>query len=284
MGRVRLIVAAAALAAATATVGLVLLTRDAPEQRVEAEPPPLFLELGERDDAEARALRRAAGLYDDGRLEAARAIFDRYDSPEARVGSAYARWPDSFEPLEDEETAVGRLHLGIALAATGAERKSREELDEVEAIAPDTPYAVRADDFLHPRTVPGLPFFLPSREPSRELRRALDLQRQGRPLSARRAFDAAAAGSDDPELLTAAAVGWFDKDEPELAFSRLGPLTRRFPQAQTVRFHLGLLLLWLAQVDAARPQLDRARALDPASPLGRQAGELLDRLGDGGTS
>ena len=284
MGRVRLIVAAAALAAAAATVGLVLLTRDAPEQRVEAEPPPLFLELGERDDAEARALRRAAGLYDDGRLEAARAIFDRYDSPEARVGSAYARWPDSFEPLEDEETAVGRLHLGIALAATGAERESREELDEVEAIAPDTPYAVRADDFLHPRTVPGLPFFLPSREPSRELRRALDLQRQGRPLSARRAFDAAAAGSDDPELLTAAAVGWFDKDEPELAFSRLGPLTRRFPQAQTVRFHLGLLLLWLAQVDAARPQLDRARALDPASPLGRQAGELLDRLGDGGTS
>jgi tetratricopeptide (TPR) repeat protein len=285
LGRVRLIVAAAALAAAATTVGLVLLTRDAPEARVDAEPPPLFLELGDRDDAEARALRRAGGLYDDGRLEAARAIFDRYDSPEARVGSAYARWPDSFERLEDvEDTAVGRLHLGIALAATGAERDSREELDEVERIAPDTPYAVRADDFLHPRTVPGLPFFLPSREATPALRKALDFQRLGRPLSARRAFDAAAAGSDDPELLTAAAVGRFDKDEPEAAFGRLGPLTRRFPKAQTVRFHLGLLLLWLAEVDAARPQLERARALDPASPLGRQAGELLERLGDGGTS
>lgn len=285
MGRVRLIVASVALAAAAATVGAVLLTRDPPEEQVDAEPPPLFLELGTRTDAEARALRRAGRLYDRGRLDAARALFERYDSPEAQVGAAYASWPDgTLDRLRElDETGVSQLHLGVALAALGRDREALEALDRVDRIAPDTAYAVRSDDFSHPRTVPGLPFFVPSRPPTPLLRRALELHRLGRPLSARRAFEAAARGSDDPELLTAEAVGRFDKDQPEAAFSRLGPLTRRFPRAQTVRFHLGLLLLWLAQVEEARPQLERARALDPASRLGREADRFLDRLGAGGT-
>ena len=50
-----------------------------------------------------------------------------------------------------------------------------------------------------------------------------------------------------PDAQVAAAVVRFDKTRPVLAFSRLGPLTRRFPHASTVRFHLGLLLLWLAR-------------------------------------
>jgi tetratricopeptide (TPR) repeat protein len=282
LGRVRLIVAAAALAAAVATVGAVLVTREQPQPRSDAEPPPLFLELARRTGAEARALRRAAGLYERGRLEAARAIFDRYSSPEARVGAAFARWPDeTLDRLRGlDESGVAQLHLGIALAALGRDAEARAELDRVDRIAPDSTYAIRSDDFFYPRTVPGLPFFVPSREPSSALRRGLELQRLGKPLSARRAFDAAARRSPrDPETLTAQAVAWFDKDEPERAVARLGPLTRRFPRAQTVRFHLGLLLLWMANVDGARPQLERARALDPESRLGREADRFLDRLG-----
>ena len=38
-----------------------------------------------------------------------------------------------------------------------------------------------------------------------------------------------------------------DKTHPERAFSRLGPLSRRYPHASTVRFHLGLLLLYRVQ-------------------------------------
>jgi tetratricopeptide (TPR) repeat protein len=282
LGRVRLIVAAAALAAAVATVGAVQLTREQPSERIEADPPPLFLDLGTRTDAEARELRRAARLYERGRLDAARAIFDRYSSPEARVAAAFARWPDdTLDRLRGlDENGVVQLHLGIALAVLEREDEARAALDRVDRIAPDSTYAIRSDDFFYPRTVPGLPFFLPSREPSPALRRGLELQRLGRPLSARRAFDEAARRSPrDPETLTAAAVAWFDKDEPELAFARLGPLTRRYPRAQTVRFHLGLLLLWLANVDGARPQLERARALDPESRLGREAARFLDRLG-----
>lgn len=280
MGRVRLIVAGAALAAAAVTVGIVLLTHERPAAPVDAEPPPLFLDFAARPEAEARALRRAARLYDRGRLDEAGAIFERYSSAEARVGAAFAGWPDdTLDRLRDlDETGVSELHLGVALAALGQEDEARAALDRVDRIAPDSSYAIRSDDFFYPQMVPGLPFFVTSREPAGALRRGLALQRLGRPLSARRAFDEAARRAPDPETLTAAAVARFDKDEPELAFARLGPLTRRFPRAQTVRFHLGLLLLWIADVPDARRQLERARALDPASRLGREADRFLDRL------
>jgi hypothetical protein len=77
----------------------------------------------------------------------------------------------------------------------------------------------------------------------------------------------------------AAAVGRFTKAEPERAFSRLGPLARRYPRSPTVRFHLGLLLLWVGQVEEAQRQLRLAREAGPTTTLGREAGRLLDRLG-----
>src|SRR5439155_15102676 len=77
----------------------------------------------------------------------------------------------------------------------------------------------------------------------------LALQRLGHRLAARREYDAAAKlAPGDPEAQVAAAVGHFDKSRPADAFSRLGPLTRRFPHAATVRFHLGPLLFWLSRV------------------------------------
>jgi Flp pilus assembly protein TadD len=99
------------------------------------------------------------------------------------------------------------------------------------------------------------------------------------PLSARRIFDdAVRLAPGDPETLTAAAVSRFDKGRPELAFSRLGPLTRRFPRAQTVRFHLGLLLVWIGDGNGAKRQLRQVRALGPETRLGREAKRFLDRL------
>jgi hypothetical protein len=83
---------------------------------------------------------------------------------------------------------------------------------------------------------------------------------------------------DDPQTNVAAAVARFDKANPAVAFSRLGPLARRFPRAPTVRFHLGLLLLWMARVDEAKAQLLKARSIAPRDPLGREADRFLDRL------
>jgi Flp pilus assembly protein TadD len=108
----------------------------------------------------------------------------------------------------------------------------------------------------------------------------LALQRLERPLSARRQYSAAARlAPRNPEALVADAVGRFDKAHPERAFSRLGPLTRRFPRAATVRFHLGVLLLWLGQLKEARRQLNAAAAMAD-SPLAREAKRLLTRLED----
>src|SRR5207237_556472 len=76
---------------------------------------------------------------------------------------------------------------------------------------------------------------------------------------------------NDPDARVAAAVGLFDKADPSRAFSRLGPLVRVFPHAQTVRFHLGVLLLWIDELDQARKELQQAHDEDPGSPLGKQA-------------
>ena len=73
-------------------------------------------------------------------------------------------------------------------------------------------------------------------------------------------------------------MGRFDKARPADAFSRLGPLTRRFPDKATVRFHLGLLLLWSGEVKEAKTQLVRATRVEPGSPLAGEARRYLDEL------
>lgn len=105
------------------------------------------------------------------------------------------------------------------------------------------------------------------------------LQRAGRPVSARRAFDRALAlAPKSVEARTAAAVGHFDKDDPSRAFSELGPLTRSHPRAQVVRYHLGIMLLWLRQVPEAQRQLRLAKAVAPRSFYGREAARVLKKL------
>ena len=161
--RIWTIVAAVCAVAVAATLGIVALTRDEPAAST-VDPPPLFLDLGVRDDAQARDVRRASLLYADGRLAEARRIFERYGSPEARIGAAFAAWPDTMPALEalPQSSSAVRLHEGIVLATTGAERAARTELEAAARLQPDTPYAVRADDFLHPKLAPGLPLFVPS--------------------------------------------------------------------------------------------------------------------------
>ena len=60
--------------------------------------------------------------------------------------------------------------------------------------------------------------------------------------------------------------------------SRLGPLTKRFPHAATVRFHLGLLLLWIGSVKEAEKQLKLATTVEPGSPLAQEAARYLTTL------
>jgi len=309
----------AAAVASVAVVGVAALQTESPEG-VAAGPtprlgaPPLTLELGVRADREAVALRRAGRLYADGRRVEAGRTFARYDSLEARVGQAFAIWPDGTVDRLNRlaglhpQKAVVQLNLGVALfwaGLSGAEDAWRAAA----ASEPDTPYAIAAGNLLHPEYARGIPVFvttvplpegLDGRTPTAQLellRKGAEagvdgkllygvaLQRLGRQRSARRVFDAAAREAPgNVEAQVAAAVGRFDKARPVDAFSRLGPLTRRFPGKATVRFHLGLLLLWSGEVKEAKRQLVRATRAEPGSPISREAQRYLDELAKAGVS
>jgi tetratricopeptide (TPR) repeat protein len=311
--RVRLIVAVIALAAAAIAVASGLML-DGGEASGEA--PPLELGLLPSDDPQTRALVTAERAYEQGRAPEARRRFEDVlgsdpSSVEAAVGAAVAAWPNGTvarlrELAEDHPaSAVVRLHLGLALYAEGEREEAEAEWRQAEEREPDSPAALRAEALLHPDMAPGRPFFFPSESPEPPLaedltvaeelaeleRRAqsgevpdllaygVALQRIGRPVSARDVFDGALAA--EPESLTAqvaAAVARFDKDAPEEAFSRLGPLTRDHPRAGVVRFHLGLLLLWIRAVDEARRQLELAA--ESKGFYAREARQLLARVAE----
>jgi tetratricopeptide (TPR) repeat protein len=313
--RIVLVVAAVAAAAVAVVAAAVVssngdsatTTTPAPEPREGR--PPLSFALGFRTDAEAQDLARGAAAYQRGDSKAAAALFAKHDSLEAKVGSALATWPEgSLDRLEQlaklyPGIAVVQLHLGLA-------RLWANEGDAVAAwrstidAEPDTPYAIVAGNLLHPQLPRGLPAFIPSFAASPEitrlppaqqleaLRRAAErggvrerllygvgLQRVGRPVSASQVFgQAARRAPGDVEALVADAVGRFDKEAPERAFGRLGPLTRTYPNEPSVRFHLGVLLLWTGRISSAKRQFRLAARSQPGSPLAREAARYLETI------
>lgn len=304
-----LVLAVAAAAAVGVVGGAAVLGGDGEPEAVRQEgAPPVLLDLGVRTDPEARELRRAWRLHERGQRERARRIFAAQPSVQARAAEAVASWPDgSLRRLEELATLHPRsgavqFHLGLARFWEGDTTGAIDAWRAARTREPDSAFAVRSADLLFRRFPPGLPTFVPSFQGPPAIRKlpaarqfaelqrlarrpdarakllyGLALQRIDRPVSAREQFTAAARlAPDDPDAQVADAIGRFDKEHPERSFSRLGPLTRRFPEAGTVRFHLGLLLLWLGDLPEARRQLERAIRLGP--PISREAERLLARL------
>ena len=254
--RVWLAVGVAALAAAGTAVGVTLATRSDP-QKSTTKPPP-FVPDPTASAEVTREVRDALEAWPAGTVR--------------RLRILAARYPNS---------ALVRLELGLALAFSGLNDDATRAWRQAERVQPDSPSAVRSQDLRYPRSAPGLPPFVPSfTRPSTpaqaHLLRGVAFQQALRPVSAEREFAAAAkAAPADAESLTAAAVGLYDKDRPALAFSRLGPLVRRFPHAQTVRFHLGLLLIYFGDLPRAARELALARAEGPKTRLGKRAETLI---------
>ena len=272
--------------------------------------PALVLDLGVRTDPEAVALRRANQLYSSGKRAAAGRIFTRYRSLPALVGAALAGWPSGtvtrLQRLADNHptSALVLLHLGLAEVSSGQTQAARAAWRQALARDPNVQAAAFAESLLYPGFAPGRPPFVPSfavpasiaRLSSPEQLVALErasrdggfrgkllygsaLQRLGRPVSAERQFAAAARlAPNDAEAQVAAAVGLFSKAKPALAFSRLGPLAPRFPHSQSVRFHLGELLLWIGQLQKAGQELRLAYGEGKTTLLGRTSREFLAQL------
>jgi hypothetical protein len=255
--RTSVAVGAAALAAAALVVGVTLATRQDPRQpkAQPGKPPALFV----------------TGV----------------DSPAAaEIRRAFRSWPgDSLRRLE----ALGRtrprdpvvqFNLGIARFWAGYTAEAAQAWRVAKRRGRDTQYEVRADNLLHPSFfTQGYPIFVPERDDP-ALQEGVLLQRQGHQHSAERVYARVArARPHDAEAQVAAAVARFDEDELAASFSRLGPLVRRFPRSQSVRYHLGLLLAWTGQRQGAVAQFTRARALGPKTRLGREANAFLRGLG-----
>jgi len=310
-----LIVGVLALAVGAAVAGITAATSSdpsgAPAQGPVARPgtPPLSLDLGVRVDRQAIDLREGLRLYEAGKRADAERLFARHDSLEARIGESFSRWPDGtvarltqLSGLHPKSAAV-QLNLGIAQFWSG-EDGARAAWQSAADLEPDTAYAVTAGNLLHPNFARNVPIFVPLTEAPAAIRQltppvqfatlerrarkgavadrllyGVALQRLGKQISAQHVYAGASrAAPNDPEARVAAAVGLFDKEQPARAFSRLGPLTRTFPKAATVRFHLGLLLLWSGEVKEARRQLRLVQKVDPGSPLAGVAKRYLEIL------
>jgi tetratricopeptide (TPR) repeat protein len=308
----------AALVTAAAVVGATLLQTRGQHTSVpgavtkpRAGRPLLELDFGVDASAEARALIRAQTLYNGHHVPQAAAIFHRYHSLEAQIGSAFVAWNQgglaTVKRLAAAHPASGvaLLHLGLADYWAGRNADAVAAWDKTAKVDADSPYGVKAEDLLHPSLkIPGLPYLVLDFQPPPSIAKLPPAKQLAalakaaarpdarakllygsalwglqRPLSAERQLQAAARlAPHDPVARTAAAVGMFTKADPVKAFSRLGPLTGVFPRAAVVRFHLGLLLLWAGERQKAVAQLRLAAADEPHSAYGKDARTLLARL------
>jgi tetratricopeptide (TPR) repeat protein len=317
--RVLAIVAAAATVAVAGTVGITLLqTRG--ESTIApgavAKPrqgrPPVFLEFGVRSDGQAQALSHAADLLNHGKAQRAGAIFARYHSLQAEIGTAFARWPDGgLDELKrlvaaHPESPAAQFNLGMAYFWSGRIADAANTWRRVVVRYPDAPESVEAENVLYPTMVPGPPpivtalaqpsapsraaqLLLLSRDAQRpdvdaKLRYGLALWQLWRRVSAERQFVAAAKLAPyNPVARTAAAVGAFTKRAPVRAFGRLGPLTAEFPHAAVVRFHLAILLVWTRQPAKALKEFELAIADGPRSVYGKEGERFVAALRQHGT-
>jgi tetratricopeptide (TPR) repeat protein len=258
--RVRVIVALAAVAAAAVTAGVVLATRQDPAQpKAQCAERPVALVVPGVRSANVEGVRAALQL--DRRRAALRlqTLADRHPR-------------DPVVQFNYGTAAYCAGYLNEATAAYTAAKKTGR----------NTFYEMRADEILHPQYLQPPDGLYPTPELQSSdplLVQGVVQQRLGHQHTAERLWaKAARLHPDDPEAQVAAAYGLFDEDNLSASFSRLGPLVKRFPQSQTVRFHLGLLLAWIGQRTQALREFRAATELGPGTKLGRDAQTILDKV------
>jgi tetratricopeptide (TPR) repeat protein len=264
--RVRLIVGLLAVAAAGVVAGVVLLTGQDPAQPT------------------VQCKQQPHVLLVPGVPSTRRAIVSDLMAKPPRAAAQALEGVAQSAPRDP----VVQFNYGIALFCAGYLNEAEQAFRAAKQGGRDTFYEMRADEFLHPQYFVPQDGLYPIFEPTGFdplLRRGVVLQRGGHQHSAERLYARAARlhpGSD--EALVAAAVGRFDEDNLSASFSRLGPLVRRFPHSQTVRYHLGLLLAWTGQRAQATREFRLARAAGPKTTLGREATTFLGGLVASGTN
>ena len=225
------------------------------------------------DGSRGAALRRAASTTAGTRRprRSSRAPRLARGADRRGVRALAARELDDAEAARRGEPAerARRSSISGSRLLGGPRRRRRRAWRRAARLEPDTPSAVDAADFLHPRRrAPGS---------CRRDRRRRSPRSSSQPARARRRRIAHASilygsrsGSSSPSRRSASSPRpprsrrttrrarrggrrrVLARRNPSRPFSQLGPLTAAFPKAATVRFHLGLLLLWTRQVTKAQ--------------------------------
>ena len=252
--RVRLIVGLAAVVAAGVVAGVVLATRQTPPQpsRQCTERAQPLVVPGVRS-AEVDAVRSALRL------------------PAQQAALALA--PVAQRAPKD---AVVQFNRGIVLYCAGYLAEAAQAFRAAKTAGRDTYYEMRADEILHPQYFTPQDGLYPVFEQAGHDRLLLQgalLQRQGHQHSAERVYARAAPPAAERRRGAGRGRGRLasTRTTSSASFSRLGPLVRRFPRSQSVRYHLGLLLAWTGQRDrggAAVSPGPGPRAADEARPAG----------------
>jgi tetratricopeptide (TPR) repeat protein len=254
------LVAAVAIAAGGAVIGITLATQQTP-QKLHPEPgkPPIAKTL---DTPAGPAIRRAFANWPHGSITAM-----------LKLQLTYPKDP------------VVQFYVGLAYAWAGYDGAAVGPLEAAKKLGRNTPIEVSADSLLHPDDFPGDPTFQLTSQADSLLRRGADLEHAGHRESAERLYaEDAKRHPDDPEALAAAAFGLFDKDNPSLAFGKLGPLAKRFPRSQSVHFNLGLLLVWIGEGKQALAQFKLTEALGAHTALGQNATRFVAAIEKAGTT
>jgi hypothetical protein len=257
--RVRVVVAVIAAAAVAVVVGVTVATHQTPPKRIaHAGKPPLAKSL---PTPEAAKIRAAYRTWPHGSLEEMVAL-----------GADYPHDP------------VVQLYLGIALIWSGYDANAETPLEAAKKWGRNTSIEIQADSLLHPQYFPDDPVFTPTSD-NPLLVRGSKLQLEGHQHSAEALYERAVRKDpNNVEALVAQAVGRFDKDNLSASFSQLGPLTKRFPKSQLVRYFLGYLLAVTGQGNAAVVQFKKTVALGPKTVLGRNATTFLTKLKQAGSA
>jgi tetratricopeptide (TPR) repeat protein len=207
------------------------------------------------------------------------------------VRDALGVWPHGtlarFQLLvrDHPKDPVVQFNYGTALLCAGYLADAEAALRAAKTAGRDTWYEIDADKLLHPQFFQGdgYPLFEPTGSDPL-LVQGVVAQRSGHQHTAERLYaKAARLHPNDPDAQVAAAVGRFDEDKLALSFSKLGPLVKRFPRAQTVWYHLGLLLAWTGQRDQAVVEFRLAVGLGASTRLGKESAVFLKGLAVRGT-
>ena len=262
--RLYLTVAALAIVGAVVVVGLTLDTRTTPHQpRADSGKPPV---------------PRLSGPVG------------------AQIVAAFTNWPhgsiDTMQrlglehdggktPAARRASAVVQYYRGVALLWAGYPLDAETALEAAKRLGRNTIIHNKADNLLHPNYFeetsggPGYPVFIPT-ESDALLTRGSRQQEAGHQVSAEALYrQAATLHPKSVAAKVAVAVGLFDEDDLTPSFSRLGPLSAKYPKSQVVHYYLGLLLAWTSQGHDAIAQFQRVVALGPATTLGKTAAEFL---------